>query len=401
MSSQRIGNVGVLNLSNATAESIKGIERIGNVGMVLYRKETAHLLSSLNIGNIGASVEIPEGYSIFNGTLTIDDAYLQSISDPVNLLVNGIVIIDKNVQANQLRKELLQLIVNGKVYVPSHLSGSVNNIVKKGSGHVQTYRDAPPRMENGMFTLTNSFLQSQEEPQSLVVNGVLSFEKDLDMKMFTEKINKLEVNGVISLHQEQEASLYKKILSLTTCQLEVIPTGHEVIKKSLRINASSIRRFNNKKIFTKKPIIIEADVTREMLTKAIAGIHSKSVIICPDQLEDLVYELSSVLETEVLAYEHSFVMIEGNEVWSNDQFLALTKPTNFIVKGQLTLDVDVTEDILLEKIATLDILGEVIVPEKKFKGSLQNIIRVCTGSIGAATKTEASSTLKNIGELSL
>ena len=43
--SQRIGNVGLLNLVNATEESVKGIERIENVGLVLYGKENAHLLT--------------------------------------------------------------------------------------------------------------------------------------------------------------------------------------------------------------------------------------------------------------------------------------------------------------------------------------------------------------------
>lgn len=58
---QKIGNVGLLDLRHATEESIKGIESINNVGVVFYHKENAHLLSSLSIGNIGKSIELPEG----------------------------------------------------------------------------------------------------------------------------------------------------------------------------------------------------------------------------------------------------------------------------------------------------------------------------------------------------
>ncbi|WP_045518312.1 hypothetical protein [Neobacillus niacini] len=400
--SQRIGNVGLLNLVNATEESVKGIERIENVGLVIYGKENAHLLTRLNIGNIGSSLEVPVGYRLFNGLFNLDQNYLSSIDEPVFLLVNGIVIIDKNVQADQVQAEQLKMMVNGKVYCPSHLSGIAGKMLSKGSGAVETYHGAPPRLENGKFTLTNSFLQSIEESLYLVVNGMLTFAQDLNVDLFNEKISKLEVNGKISLFENQESYLYKKVASLTTCLVEVIPAGYEVLGKPLRLNARSIRRFQQKKWFTNKPVIIESNVSRDMLTKAIEKIHSTSVIICNEEVEDLVYERLSLMETEVLSYENSFVVIDGEEVWSNDQFLALDQPVNFIVNGQLTLDGDVSEEVLRSKVSTLDVLGEVIVREKKLKGALQNVIRLNTGTIEEEKgKQETGAALQNVGDLSL
>jgi predicted RNA-binding protein len=210
------------------------------------------------------------------------------------------------------------------------------------------------------------------------------------------------VNGKISLYENQESSLYKKVSSLTSCMVEVIPAGYEVLTKPLRLNARSIRRFHQKKWYTNKPIIIESDVTREMLTKAIGKIHSTSVIICHEEVEDLVYELLNLLETEVLSYENSFIIVDGEEVWSNDQFRALDQPVNFIINGQLILEADVSEEVLRTKVSAIDILGEVIVKEKKLKGSLQNIIRLNTGTIEEEkSNEEAEATLKNVGELSL
>jgi hypothetical protein len=260
--SQRIGNVGLLNLVNATEESVKGIERIENVGLVLYGKENAHLLTRLNIGNIGSSIEIPAGYRLFNGVFTLDQNYLSSIDEPDFLLVNGIVIIDQNVLADQVQAGQLNLVVNGKVYSPSHLSGVAGKMLAKGSGAVETYHGAPPRFENGKFTLTNSFLQSIDESLYLVVNGKITFAQDLDLDLFNEKINKLEVNGKAILFENQESYLYKKVASLTG-KVEVIPAGYEVLEKPLRLNARSIRRFQQKKWFTNKPVIMESDVSRE------------------------------------------------------------------------------------------------------------------------------------------
>lgn len=399
--SQRIGNVGLLNLVNATDESIKGVERIENVGLVLYGKDNAHLLTKLNIGNIGSSVEIPTGYRLFNGVFTLDQNYLSSIDEPVFLLVNGIVIIDKNVEADQVQAGQLNLIVNGKVYSPSHLTGVAGKMLSKGSGAVETYHGAPPRIENGKFTLSNSFLQSIEEPLYLVVNGKITFAQDLDLDLFIEKISKLEVNGKIVLFENQESYLYKKMATLTG-KVEVIPAGYEALGSQLRLNSRSIRRFQHKKWYTNQPVIIESDVTRDALTKAIDKIHSTSVVICQEDVEDLVFERLNLIETEVLSYENNFILIEGEEKWSNDQFLGLDQPANFIVDGQLVLDGDVSEEVLRSKVSTLDILGEVIVQEKKLKGFLQNIIRLNTGTIGEEKgKEDTGSTLQNVGELSL
>ncbi|MBS4200952.1 hypothetical protein KHA93_15045 [Bacillus sp. FJAT-49732] len=403
MMKQRIGNIGLLNLTNATEESIQGIEGIDNVGLVIYKKENAHLLSALNIENIGKTVSIRDGYAFFNGILNIDQAYIESIQEPVKLFINGIVIIDKNVQADQIKKELFHFILNGKVYSPAHLSGSVSNLFADGELNVTTYPGEPPRIENGKFTLSNSFLQSLESQQYLVVNGLLTFSPDLNVDLFNEKISNMEVHGKIIIHEEQEAYLYKKMASLATSPAEVIPAGFELVESQLRLNSRSIRRFKNKNIMTRRPIVIDADVSREALSNAFSKIHSSSIIICHEDVEDIIYELCSLLDTEVLAYDKSFILIENEEEWSNDQFLALKEPSNFIVRGELTLDEDVDSEVLQEKIVAIDLMGEIIVSNKKLKGSLQNLLRLNDGEITERNKTkdEKSSYLNNIGELSL
>lgn len=58
--------------------------------------------------------------------------------------------------------------------------------------------------------------------------------------------------------------------------------------------------------------------------------------------------------------------------------------------------------MLRSKVTTLDVLGEVIVRERKLKGTLQNIIRLNTGTVEEEKgKGEAEATLQNVGELSL
>lgn len=395
---QQIGNVGVLNLLNATDESIKGIDRIENVGAVLVRQNSVHLLTRLNIGNIGSTIEIPEGFNYYNGTLTINQAFLQSLTERLKLVVNGLIIFDTNIEPDPLKMELLELIVNGKAYTPPHFASFASRILSKGE--IETYQGTPPRFENGKLNLTNAFLQSFDEPMNLVVNGLLNLAPDLNMELFLEKISSLEINGKAVLYKNQEPLLYKKTKSISGV-VEAIPEGYEVLSKPLHINGRSIRRFQNKKFYTKKPFIIESDVTREQLTKAIASLHSQSIIVCPDVVEDLIYECLDLLETEVLPYEGQFIIIDGEEVWTNEQLLALEKPAHLVVTGQLILAEDVEGQVLREKLRTLDLVGEVLVKEKTLKGVLQGIIRHHSGSMEEEQNEVKGPLLRNVGELSL
>lgn len=400
---QIIGNVGLLNLLNATEQSVKAYEKIGNVGAIIYKAGQSHLLGELNIGNIGKTIELPEGYSYSNGILHIDSQYIQSVDPEKKLLVNGIVIFERDVQKEELKEAFPNMIVNGEVFAPAHLTGIISGMFSQGSATVKVYKDAPPRFENGSITLGNSFLQAADEPMYLVVNGLLKFPKDLDMELFNEKIGRIDVNGMISIHEEQERYLHGKMDAAPNGVIQVIPAGYDMVKNTLRLNARSIRRFQNQKLWTKKPLIFEADITREALGAAIEKVDSKSYIICSEELEDLFYERLERMETEVLTFEHGYVFVEGEQEWSNDQFLELDQSVNLIVEGTLVLNSDVEAAVLRDKVAAIDLFGEIQVGNVKLSGTVQNKIRTGQGRIKGQHEAVKNSRagLQNIGELTL
>lgn len=401
---QTVGNVGVLNLLNATEQSVQAYERIGNVGLVLYRSGQSHLLAALNIGNIGKTVEVPDEFSYYNGTLEINKDYLDSIDQPMKIVLNGMLIIGHDVESEQLKKGLLNIIVNGEIYTPSKLAGQVNQQYPQGSRTIEVYEGAPPRLENGSITLSNAFLEAAEEPIHLVVNGMLTIPTDIDASLFESKIKKIAVNGMVSVHEEQETLLHRKMDSAPNGVIEVIPAGFRILKKALRINSRSIKSFRSEKLMTKKPVIFEADVPRGALENAIDRIDSKSFIVCSEEIEDLIYEKLERLETEVLSYSNRFILIEGEEHWSNSQFESLQEPVTLIVDGILSLGEDVNADMLLSKVNTLDIFGEVLAASAEIKGALQSKVRANSGRISLAQEKEEESKPQksnNIGELSL
>lgn len=397
---QHIGNVGLLNLMDATEDSVKGIERIDNVGMVVFKKSTAHLLHSLNIGNIGQALEIPEGYRYLQGDLVINATYLKSVTDSVNLVVSGNIMIENDVPSEAIDTCPLQLIVKGKVYSPGHLVGKLHAAWFKDGAKIIPYEDCAPRFERGVLKLTNGYLNMFEQPQWLIVHGELLLPKDLDMALFANKISKLEVKGELTLYENQEPDVLKKIDAISAVDMNVIPEGFEPVEKQLILNERSLRRFHHKKLWLTQPLVIQTDVSREALGEAIDGIYSSSFIICPETLEDLLYEKTKTLDTEVLSYTHDYVLIEGEEKWSKDQFLAYDHPINLIVTGCLTLDQDVTEDNVVNQVAAIDLFGDLSVPTPKLKGVCRSLLRVNEGRMDLLNEDKRLE-FRNIGQLTL
>ena len=401
--SKVIGNVGMLDLTQATEESVKSIERIGNVGVVLYRAETAHLLTLLkNMGNIGKTLEIPKGHRYYNGTLHLNEEYFKFLEQPEKIFVKGVVMIDPHVTLDAFEKVQLNLVVNGEIYTPEHLTGAVTASFLRAGGadaEIYTYKSFP-RFEEGKFQLSSAYLASIVEPLYLVVNGVLQLDKDLDMEQFAAKIDCLRVNGKVILYEEQVRSFYDKLQKVNGL-LEVIPTGFQHLTKPLRLNARSIRRFKNHKFYTKHPVIIDADVSREAFSGAVTEIQSSSFMICSEDIEDLVWERCPDLNTEIVSYEHAFVFVDGEETWSKEQLLTLGHPVSFIVDGTLNLDDDVTEEVLKETVRSLDLFGEVIVADKRIKGVLHPYLRTNEGMIRVKGTEEEPMGIGNIGMLSL
>ena len=106
----------------------------------------------------------------------------------------------------------------------------------------------------------------------------------------------------------------------------------------------------------------------------------------------------------MLSYSNRFILIEGEEHWSNSQFESLQEPVNMVVDGILIIDEDVAADTLSAKLETLDIFGEVQAATAETKGALQGKVRANAGRISLKQEKQEESKPQesnNIGELSL
>ncbi|MBN6888215.1 hypothetical protein ACUXCC_003138 [Cytobacillus horneckiae] len=394
---QRIGNIGLLNIMNATEESIKKIDYIENVGTLMYSPNNAHLLTSLSIGNIGESISVEKDYQVTNGMISLDAAFLQAVKEPLSILINGAIIINEDVTADLLKTAEIQIITNGVIYSPPHLKGAVQTKMKKTSGTILTYEGKEPRPEIGKVTINNSYLQSLSGNENIIVNGVLTMDEMLDMDMFAEKLNRIDVNGVVELYEHQNAYFTNK--GLVNGSKTIIPNGYKHIKSMRSLDRHSIRRFKSQSIFTKKPIVLEKDITREMYANAFQFIHTTSYIVCHEEIEDLVFESLHNFENEVYIYHENMRFI-NEEQWGKMDFQMLDDGTTLIVEKELTITADLSIDDC-KKIDSIILLGEIHVPNSEVKAVLQKHIKVFNGLIIDDSLTNETVEIRNIGELTL
>ncbi|AIC95881.1 hypothetical protein [Shouchella lehensis] len=390
-----IGNVGTLNLTEATEESISAIQHINNVGLLLYSTETASLVPKLSIGNLGYSLRIPKDAQVINGLFTVDNELLTYAKPDQTIIINGLLTFSNDLRLETILETELSFIVNGIVYVPSALKGSVNRLIKKHSGVSVDYTGSEPKLLSGDTLLTNTLVDSYSPKTNVALNGILTLAADLDLEQIRHKIESIQINGIIELYEHQVASVMSKVTINGTTR--IIPTDYKQLKSVFQLSSKSIRRFKQERVYTTKPIVLDKSITREAFQDAFTSIHSHSFILCSEDIEDLVYEVLNRFETDVYTYKDDFRFIT-NETWKSETLQQLESPTTIVVYRYLRFDDPLSSEIIKDH--SIVLLGEISVLNEQSKHVIQQrMIENKNGLIHTSDQQERG--LSNYGELSL
>lgn len=393
---KKIGNVGELDLTAATEESIQGIQKIGNVGVILYRPETAHLVTQLSIGNLGSSVEIPEGYQLLRGNLTIDHDYLHQLKEPLYVHVSGKVMICNDVTAEDIEEKIGEIRGNGKIFFPKKVAGFIKSRLTNMSGKIKAYPDNAQHF-SGTVTINQSFLNALAAESTLFIDGALMLIDDVAESLLQEKIVSIDILGKAVVKEDHAPFLREKLADVNSCKLEVVPTGHIYIDEGIQLDEVSIRRFKNAKIYSPH-VIIEHNVTLEMLQQHIAGIRTKGKIVCPDHLVDAVLEKIDNHATKILTYKDKVKLIKGVHSLSASELEHTQGRLTLIVYGVVKIDADLSPELILEKIDCIDNFG-VIEGNRKQCGVIHTKIRNQNGVVTEAQNEEKENEENGIGNV--
>ncbi|MBU0596345.1 hypothetical protein KJ567_06650 [Candidatus Bipolaricaulota bacterium] len=356
---KRIGNVNVLDLRNATEESISAIERIGNVNILIFAPETAALVSRLGMGNVNCSVKLPAGSEIKTvmGHLRINRDYFAQQTEPISLVVMGHILVEAGTPGELIDKGIESIVVMGNVICPEPLVGVVQSKIGHIMGHVRPYPPAARLFLRGL-ELDVPMLESFDDETDLAVVGQLQVTSAVSNDLLERKIGTISAFGHVICWEENARTLRPK-LAEGAKHFTVIPAGHRLHQDPLTLDPPTLQGLQDAKLYCTESVIIDAQVTAEALEGHLASLVSTGMILCPGALKSTFGSVCDLLENQVIFYEGELWTFDAEHALRASRLEYLEGKATAVVTGELTIDPDVPAKTIAERFDRIHNLGEI------------------------------------------
>ncbi len=354
-----IGNVGVLDLRTTRDEAVESVALVKNVGAVIYSPETAHLVSKLDIQNMGASAEVPADAKIVTGEMEITRSYLEEMKNPLSLVVAGQVTVTPDVTPELAEEKIGSMVILGQIMAPEKVMGVVQGKIGSIQGRTLAYMDGS-RLMRGMVAVDDNMLKSLEPGTNISVTGKLNITSEIDIEAFKEKIGTLEVLGKAVVKEEYADVFREKTGDRLRGKVEIIPEGYDYIPKNIELDEDSIRKYAGSRIRVNGDLEIASDVSGEAVKESFAAIQCKGKVICKKALKSVIMELCSGDAPKFLTYSGKLVKVDGEYTLTGPELEFTAEPLTLMVRGELSIDEEVSPEDIVKHVEHLDNYGSVI-----------------------------------------
>lgn len=380
-----IGNVGHLDLRNASEESIAQIRRIGNVGAVLYSPETAHLLPRLNIGNVGGTLCVPQDAKIVTGEAKFDHSYPGALKEPISLVIVG------------------QLFVVGQVVCPQSLMGAINGKMAEMTGQMLTYGENA-HFHMGQLTIDKDYLQGLEDGAEVHVLGKVNMPQILDEALLKTKLAKLQVLGKIQCREENMATLRAALVASTQQpKISFVPAGFEAIDRRLDLNNTTLPALPSRQFYCTRLVVVDGEVEAKALDAALDALVITRLLIAPTALKEVLVKKCNMLETKAVFYEGELWHIEDKSELLSSRFDYLAGKATLVVRDELHISPAIEPKLLAERLEKIHLFAEVYCTPEQM-GAIQARLGINEGELIDPARVEREveeEGMGNIGHLAL
>jgi hypothetical protein len=373
----RFGNIGLLDLRSATAESIAELGAVENIGLVLVSPETAPLVVMIQAGNIGGTLEASAEAKLLAGQVTLGREFFKDMKAPIEIVIAGQLTIEGDVEPEQIEKFIGKISVAGQLTYPQKLTGALNSIATCVSGQLLPYVSEKAKIINGRLRIDGPYLESLPNGSSIVVNGAVRVEKDIPLALLESKVSKLMVNGKLICSAENSATIYARLVG-TPGKITEVPLGHELFERPLDLDNDMLSHLKSKKIFCLNRVVIGDDVTPQALEQRIENIVFKEVVICRQNLRSSVMNLCDLQSTQIVPYEGELWLVDDEMTLNSSRFEFLEGKATIVVNGELRIDPKVEPKVLAANLAKVHNNGEIYCSESQL-GALQARLGLSSG----------------------
>lgn len=361
-----IGNVAILDLRDATDSSVEGIERIGNVAMVIYSRETAHLVNRLNFGNVALAIEVPEDAQFSNGQTFISKDHFKDVEQPLDLVVNGQLLFERDVPVEDIQNGLRSLAVNGQLLYPENLAGVINSKVSFLNGQRRSYIQAD-YMTLSRLVMDENYLRSLKDGSSLAVITSLDIPQVLPNELLERKISRIQVIGGVRCHEENLSALMSLLVNQSGLpRITSIPAGHHLVEGSIKLTEEALGALPVSRLYRTGTVEIAAGVTAQTLDERLDSLIAEDMVVCPAGLRDVVYRKCDPINSQIVFYDGELWMVDDETELVPSRFDFLEGKVTCVVSGELHISPDVKPGVLAEKFAAMHNFGEIYcTPEQR------------------------------------
>jgi hypothetical protein len=277
-----IGNVGLLDLTTATDEKIKNFARIGNAGAVIYTPSTFKFFSMLDFGNVGASIEVPEGYTLVStGKFSLDNAFLSSLEPSSLLIFLGKLNIINDISLSLFDEKIKNIIVVGKILIKEEYLEAFNRKITNQTGCKIAVIPAGYSYISEDLSL-DSLSITRFNQAKLFIAGRLNIGEDLTEEDLKKHLLKIKVKDIIICSKNIKKAVFNLCDDINTTIYDY--TGKMLIVDSHYRLSKSVLKYSadNTTFMVNGELEIDEDILPEDFMGKIEKIYLFGRITCDE-----------------------------------------------------------------------------------------------------------------------
>ncbi len=247
----KIKNVGILDVRDIKEVLAKDITEIANVGMFIESDESQIFLKNCEKVNIGSTIRIPKDIKVItqNENVILDKDYLEGFLEPVVILINGSLIIKKDVDAKLINEKIYAIVVNGELVCTKKLAGVIQSKGTINGGMFRYNNDY--EFIDGNINFTNRFLKGLK-PNSKLAFKKLFIVEEVNKNLLEEKIADIQVLDKLIIASEYEKGISELICDYYEVDKVIVPMMAKTAKyidDNIHIDESSIKKYDHSFIY--------------------------------------------------------------------------------------------------------------------------------------------------------
>jgi hypothetical protein len=352
-------NVGVLDLRNATKQSLPSGSKIMNVGTIIYEQNPRDILAGVSMVNTGPVRKSPPAgeWQTSMEPLLVTRSMLEKREEPLNLCTMGPIEIDPDIEMKAIEANLGALHTMGLVICPEHLLPVVQPKVTGTMRSISSYRCSPSaQFMRGKVTMDQDFLTGLADSTKLAILGNLLVSKVLDDDLIQKKLTALYVTGGLICHAENLAAI-QSVLAVHTTKIKTIPAGHAFVTVPLTLDNVILASLPSSKLYCTRRVRVSPEVDPSILSENLETLVCEDMVVCPANLKQAIRNKGDWFRTRLVLYEGTLWHVDDEQYLGDHHFDFLEGKATLLVEGELTIDQAISPEKLSAALYKVHNLG--------------------------------------------